>query len=108
MRDYIKLFKALSDETRLRILEFLIREGKHCVIEIADAVEISQTASSRNLAILRDAGFLLDIRDGACIYYYFDINTISTECADLLSIYSKWLGISNPEIDKIKNIIDVK
>jgi len=51
MREFIRVFKALSDETRLRMLK-LLSEGELCVCEIMQAMEISQTRASRNLGIL--------------------------------------------------------
>ena len=57
MRDTIKAFKALSDETRLRILNVLL-ERECCVCEVMQALDISQSRASRNLGALYDAGFL--------------------------------------------------
>jgi len=68
MRELIKVFKALSDETRLRMLQ-LLSEGDLCVCEIMQALNISQTRASRNLGILRDAGLLVDKRDGQWVHY---------------------------------------
>jgi ArsR family transcriptional regulator len=59
MWELIRVFKALSDETRIRML-YLLSEGELCVCEIMQALEISQTRASRNLGILRDAGLLQD------------------------------------------------
>jgi len=104
MREYTKLFKALSDETRLKILKFLILEGRHCVLEISDALSLSQTATSRNLAILRDAGFLSDEREGPCTYYYFDFDNINEETKDVLGMLSKWFKAE----ESIKNLLNQK
>ena len=49
--------QALSDETRLRILNVLMVH-ECCVCEVMQALGISQTRASRNLKILDDAGFL--------------------------------------------------
>ena len=48
MREIIKAFKALSDETRLRVLN-LILERECCVCEVMQALEISQSKASRHL-----------------------------------------------------------
>ena len=71
MRDTIKVFKALSDETRLRILNILL-ERECCVCEVMQALDISQTRASRNLAALLDAGFLKLRRDGLWSLYSID------------------------------------
>ena len=68
MRDAVKAFKALSDETRLRILNILL-ERECCVCEVMQALDISQTRASRNLAALYDAGFLKLRKDGLWSLY---------------------------------------
>ena len=68
MREVTKAFKALSDETRLRILSLLlIREC--CVCEVVQVLAISQSRASRNLNILYDSGFLRVRREGLWCYY---------------------------------------
>lgn len=57
MRDILRAFKVLSDETRLRILNLLL-ERECCVCEVMQALEISQSKASRGLSALYDAGFL--------------------------------------------------
>ncbi|MGI2336298.1 MAG: ArsR/SmtB family transcription factor [Dehalogenimonas sp.] len=69
MKDLIKIFKALSDETRLRIMNLLI-ERECCVCEVVQALEISQTRASRNLSQLHDAGLLEQRREGLWTIYY--------------------------------------
>ena len=68
MRQLIKTFKALSDETRLRILNVLT-ERECCVCEVMQALDISQTRASRNLSQLCDAGFLKFRRNGLWVLY---------------------------------------
>jgi len=86
MRDLVKAMKALSDETRLRIMKVLL-ERECCVCEIMQALDISQSRASRNLGILEDAGFLRARRDGAWIVYSVDweaANRYATSLAKLL------------------------
>ena len=86
MQDLIKATKALSDETRLRILRVLL-EKECCVCEVMQALDISQSRASRNLRILQDAGFLRARRDGAWIIYFVDwqtTNRYATSLAKLL------------------------
>ena len=71
MQDLIKALKAVSDETRLRIMKVLL-ERECCVCEIMQALDISQSRASRNLGILQDAGFLKARRDGLWIVYSID------------------------------------
>jgi len=71
MRDMLKATKALSDETRLRILNLLL-ERECCVCEVMQALDISQTRASRNLSALYDAGFLKLRKDGLWSLYSID------------------------------------
>jgi ArsR family transcriptional regulator len=68
MQELIKSAKALSDETRLRILSILL-ERECCVCEVMQALEISQSRASRNLGILENAGFLTARREGSWVLY---------------------------------------
>ncbi len=63
------IFKCLGDETRLRTLQLVLKEGELCVCEIAAALDLSQPKVSRHLAQLRNCGILLDTRHGQWIYY---------------------------------------
>ena len=69
MRQLIKVFKALSDQTKVRILKILQERNELCVCEIMQALNISQSRASRNLGILEDAGFVNDRRDGLWVHY---------------------------------------
>ncbi len=71
MRDLVRAFSALADETRLRILNLLL-ERECCVCEVMQALEISQTRASRNLGILYEAGFLKLRKDGLWSLYSID------------------------------------
>jgi ArsR family transcriptional regulator len=63
-----RLFHALSDETRLRILARL-RGGERCVCELMDAVDAAQSRLSFHLKALKDAGIVIDRREGRWNYY---------------------------------------
>ena len=90
MRDAIKAFKALSDETRLRILNLLL-ERECCVCEVMQALDISQTRASRNLAALYDAGFLKLRKDGLWSLYSVDKEGMKEQLNDLVKAVTKAL-----------------
>lgn len=64
-----QFFKCLSDETRLRCVTLLQKEGKLCVCELTTALSLSQPKISRHLASLRQCGLLTDSREGQWVYY---------------------------------------
>jgi ArsR family transcriptional regulator len=88
MQDLIKALKALSDETRLRIMNVLL-ERDCCVCEVMQALDISQTRASRNLGILQKASFLKARRDGTWTVYSINqeaTNQYASSLAKLLSV----------------------
>jgi ArsR family transcriptional regulator len=76
MRQTVKAFKVLSDETKLRMVNLLL-ERECCVCEVMQALEISQSKASRGLSALYDAGFLKLKRDGLWSLYSIDRKGIS-------------------------------
>jgi len=75
-RIFSKLFKALSDRSRLRILQTL-SSGEMSVSEITKAVGFSQPTVSRHLSILREAEVVVDRREGKQVFY--SLNKIMVE-----------------------------
>ena len=68
MIESVKYFKALSDETRLRILNLLMHHELN-VNEITEALAMGQSRISRHLKILTDSGLLESRRDGLWVFY---------------------------------------
>jgi ArsR family transcriptional regulator len=63
-----RLFHALSDETRLRIVGKLL-SGEQCVCNLTDSLDAGQSRLSFHLKTLKDAGLVADRRDGRWIHY---------------------------------------
>ncbi|HET9776604.1 MAG TPA: metalloregulator ArsR/SmtB family transcription factor [Gemmatimonadaceae bacterium] len=70
----VELFHALSDETRLEIIE-LLRKGERCVCELTDSLDAAQSRLSFHLRVLRDAGIVRDRRDGRWVHYKLEPDT---------------------------------
>ena len=68
MKHTARLFKALSDPNRIRILKMLEVRAL-CVCEITSILPITTSTASKHLQILRDAGFILDRKDGKYVEY---------------------------------------
>nr|WP_171183898.1 metalloregulator ArsR/SmtB family transcription factor [Alienimonas chondri] len=68
-QDLVQVFKLLSDETRLRILLYLAREGELHVTALCKRLSQSQPAVSHHLALLRNAGIIEPRRDGKHNFY---------------------------------------
>ena len=67
----IELFHALSDETRLEIIE-LLRKGERCVCELTDTLDAAQSRLSFHLRVLKAAGIVRDRKDGRWVHYELD------------------------------------
>ncbi|EGR2797231.1 ArsR family transcriptional regulator [Vibrio navarrensis] len=69
MFDPILLYKALSEETRLKSLLLMQKQGELCVCDLMEALNLSQPKVSRHLAELRKHELVLDERRGKWVYY---------------------------------------
>ena len=70
MGTMVDILKALSDETRLRIIN-LLYERELCVCEIMETLEISQAKASRHLIYLKNAGLVKDRKQAQWAHYSF-------------------------------------
>ncbi len=108
MQEYIEIFKALSDETRLRILNLLhSAQTALCVCEFTDALEIPQYNVSRHLKILRNAGLITVRKEGRWVYFSLSTSSDSFYQAILEAIKhipSTLLLKDHKEIDKRLNV----
>jgi ArsR family transcriptional regulator, arsenate/arsenite/antimonite-responsive transcriptional repressor len=68
MNELTTIFKALSDETRLRIIK-LLEEGELCVCDITAALDMVQPKVSFHLSTLKEAGLIKDRKQGKWIHY---------------------------------------
>ncbi len=66
--DTAEWFHALSDETRLEIVAML-SDGERCVCDLTDALDVAQSRLSFHLRVLKDAGIVMDRKDGRWVHY---------------------------------------
>ena len=81
-----RLFHALSDETRLEIIRCLA-SGERCVCELTGDLEAAQSRLSFHLKTLKDAGLVIDRKDGRWVYY-----TLNREALDDMEGVLETLG----------------
>jgi ArsR family transcriptional regulator len=87
MKDMLKTFKALSDETRLRIMK-LLEHGELCVCDIVAAFDMSQPKVSFHLAALKSAGLVKDRKEGKWMHYRIDDSDLFKRCL-VMSVVEK-------------------
>jgi ArsR family transcriptional regulator len=92
----VRLFHALSDRTRLAILERL-RLGERCVCDMTDMLDAAQSRLSFHLKVLKDAGLVTDRREGRWMYY-----TLNPEALDEVGELIEGLA-STPSATERKN-----
>jgi ArsR family transcriptional regulator, arsenate/arsenite/antimonite-responsive transcriptional repressor len=69
MKEAARFFKALSDESRLKMLWLLFKREELCVCDVMAVLAITQSKASRHLAALRHIGVATDRKDGLWSYY---------------------------------------
>ncbi len=103
MCEITQLFKALSDQNRLRMLKML--EVKPlCVCEMTAALQLATSTVSKHLSILREAGFINYVKDGKWVNYTL---RPGKKALVLFSIISEWLKseeIVKQDFEKLKHI----
>jgi len=67
-KDYVPILKAISDETRLKIIDMLSC-GELCACDILEAFEITQPTLSYHMKILTECGIVIGVRSGAWMNY---------------------------------------
>jgi len=89
-----QLFKALTDETRLRIIGLLF-EGELCVCDLTHALGMPQSTVSRHLAHLKNAGLVTDRRSKTWAYYSLS-DDARPFARDILAVLGKHLAELGP------------
>jgi ArsR family transcriptional regulator len=83
MKDLVKLYKALSDESRLRVLNLLL-ERECCVCEVMQALDISESKASRILSALYEVGILKLRKNGLWSLYSIDWDGMDTNLKNII------------------------
>lgn len=102
MRELAQFFKALGDETRLKMLAVLSKHEELCVCDFEQGMGISQSKASRHLKYLLNAGVLEDRREAVWVYYRLsksekgllkavEESVSKLDLTDFYSQFSKWL-----------------
>jgi ArsR family transcriptional regulator len=104
MKEFMRVMKALSDPTRLKILKIL-ENRLMCVCELQTAVGAAQSTTSKHLKILEDAGLVESQKDGLWVNYTLADGKQSPYASTLIGNLRHWLN-DEPEISAIMENID--
>lgn len=102
METVVKIFKALSDETRLKIL-MIISSKVMCQRGISKCLQISDSAVSQHIKILKDADILKGYKDGYFVFYQIN-NEVFNECITFMRTLGSESSYTFLEKEKISNI----
>jgi ArsR family transcriptional regulator, arsenate/arsenite/antimonite-responsive transcriptional repressor len=86
--EYALAFKALSDETRLKIVEML-GHGELCACKILESFNITQPTLSYHMKILTDSGLVSGCREGAWTHYTLNKDRVAELIGKLSDIHSE-------------------
>ena len=106
MRKLIKIFKALSDSSRIRILKML-EVRPLCVCEITEVLKLATSTVSKHLSILRDVDFIIDEKEGKWVNYHLNKLQSDDYIQRLLPLINQWLPddeIIQSDWEKVKTV----
>lgn len=86
-----KIFKALSDPNRLRILKMLQTKSL-CVCEITDVLRLATSTVSKHLSILKSTGFIIETKDGKWVNYLINPRPSDARISSVLSTLDFWIS----------------
>jgi ArsR family transcriptional regulator len=92
VKNVVSLFHALSDETRLEILDRL-KDGEKCVCELTDVLKAAQSRLSFHLRVLKEAGLIRDRPEGRWMYYALNSEGLA-EAEEIIQALKKAAKIS--------------
>ncbi|RMG36612.1 MAG: ArsR family transcriptional regulator [Methanobacteriota archaeon] len=106
MREAVKIFKALSDPNRLRIVKMLeIRPL--CVCEITEVLNLATSTVSKHLSILKEADLIVDNKEGKWVNYQLNTSTANQYVNEILPLVKRWLpddAIIQADAQKVRTV----
>ena len=97
MKSFVKVMKALSDPSRIKIMKML-QHRVMCVCEIHASLGVAQSTASKHLKILEEAGLITYYKDGLWVNYKLSDGSSSPFSASLIGNLKHWLE-DDPEIE---------
>ncbi len=106
MRDIVKIFKALSDPNRLRIIKMLEKKPL-CVCEITAILNLATSTVSKHLYLLREADLIIDEKEGKWVNYKLNPEPVQIYIQEILNLLSSWLPadkVIDADREKVRTI----
>lgn len=90
------VLKAIADETRFKILKMLL-EHNYCVRALSRKLELSESAISQHLKVLREAGLIVGVKKGYFVHYDVDRDTLHELASKIEELAAIEREVCNPE-----------
>jgi ArsR family transcriptional regulator len=103
MKSFIKIMKALSDPSRVKIIK-LLQQKDMCVCELQAALSLAQPTVSKHLKILEQAGLVAFQKDGLWVNYYLTDGRSSPYAASLLGNLKYWLNDDTEMAELVRKV----
>ncbi len=107
MQDILNIYKALSEETRLRVLK-LLDHGELCVCDIVAALDMIQPKVSFHLAVLKEAGLIKDRKQGKWVHYKIDDSDIFRRFLLLSTLERISAETVSEDTRRLKDFLEIK
>ncbi|MBI4524131.1 MAG: helix-turn-helix transcriptional regulator [Deltaproteobacteria bacterium] len=89
LRQLAAVSRALGDETRLRILNLLLKRGETCVCELMETLATTQSNVSFHLTVLKNTGLIADKKIGKWMFYSINLEAFEQHVASLRATFNK-------------------
>ena len=106
MRQAVKVFKALSDRTRLRIIKML-EVRPLCVCEITEVLQLANSTVSKHLSILREAELIFDKKEGKWVIYQLKVEAPSIYIDHIKPLLQLWITADETVLkdrERVRNV----
>ncbi len=100
MKHFLKVMKALSDPSRVKIIKMLQQKNNLCVCEMRAVLKLAQPTVSKHLKVLEDAELIVGSKEKLWVNYRLNTASPSLYGAAMLKQLHQWLN-EDPEIQKI-------
>jgi ArsR family transcriptional regulator len=107
MKEFVKVMRAVSDTTRVKILKMLQRRCM-CVCEVQTALGTAQSTASKHLKILEEAGLIAASKEGTWVNYSLADGMQSPYAASLIGNLKHWLEGDAEIIDLMKKLPGIR
>lgn len=98
-----KIFSALSDKNRIKILQAL-KIKMLCVCEIRVLLNLANSTVSQHLKILKEAGFIIEYKDGKWVNYFINPHPGDKRVSEIINNLDFWLGEESNEQITVKKV----